>query len=307
MGYLFNNLLIIVFVKLILVQASFASSTSFVSVLPQLFHGMFFENSQRRDPYTLEEVRNIVRVTYFKPNGGMSYCTGFFIKNNGSRVLIGTARHCMEYDEQTACLEGRLNFQTTDSKPFSGQCKRVQISSLEDDFLVLEADFDKHQSELLNQRRGYHFRENEVPEYTRVKTLGYPSDPERKSSLTITENCWTLPESSPKFWDALNEAQRKELNEITAKNKKQYSEKVLEFKNKIDFVRKKYNCTTYGGNSGGPVVIEGTRVVIGLPAGYYPGYLYKNVETASSPYEDLVSFGQKFRDELQNLRIIINP
>lgn len=70
------------------------------------------------------------------------------------------------------------------------------------------------------------------------------NDPEtaRHGRLTTTENCWTLGGT------------------------------VKSPHNNILDVSQYHNCTTYGGNSGGPMYIEGTRVVIGLPFTYIPDY-----------------------------------
>jgi len=86
------------------------------------------------------------------------------------------------------------------------------------------------------------------PARTRLVMVGYPADDDpstaRRRMLTVTENCWTAGGAvvSPYF------------------NSKEYP-------GSNDWSQH-HNCTTYGGNSGGPMYSEGTRLVVGLPFTY---------------------------------------
>jgi len=73
---------------------------------------------------------------------------------------------------------------------------------------------------------------------------GHPGDPNRKGRMTSTFNCWTLQSTiaSPYIGTYFNLYDTSSL----------------------------HNCSTYGGNSGGPLYLEGTNIAIGLPYTYRP-------------------------------------
>jgi hypothetical protein len=194
----------------------------------------FFENSQRRDATALEAAR----VASF-PGGG---CTVFFLENTANKVYIGSARHCFEFAAANWCAEpGTI----VDNSGVEGHCRRVVAADDHHDVVVLEVDI-AHASTGDTTLRLASF----VPKVgTKLVMLGYPMDEDpvnpREGALTTTENCWTLS-------DGVASPYVGQDNDVT-----------------ID-LSAQHNCSTYGGNSGGPMYVAGTRDVIGLPFTYTP-------------------------------------
>ena len=97
----------------------------------------------------------------------------------------------------------------------------------------------------------------------------------RRGRLTVTENCWVIDGDEP--------SPHADLLDRSAL----------------------HNCSTYGGNSGGPMIAEGTRIAVGLPFTYQPGdydrrdpndrataaYLAKMADAAGTFREALVAAG----------------
>ena len=168
-------------------------------------------------------------------------CTAFFIENTKNLAIVASARHCYEFSATTFCETGG-GFQTNDGEV--GRCLNVLAGDAEHDLVMFRAEFPfvpgpEH------TLRASSFR----PEVgTRLKMIGYPGDPERRGRLTVTDQCWILQR------DAMSPYSTERILDGSAR----------------------HNCSTYGGNSGGPMILEGSRIVLGLPFTYIPNDFTQN-------------------------------
>jgi hypothetical protein len=198
---------------------------------PSGVQSMFFENSVRRDA-TAAEASRVANV------GG---CTAFFLENTAGKVYLASARHCFQFAITNWCT---TNGQVTDNSGNKGKCTKVVAADTSRDVAVFEADI-KHASTGDSTLRLSAY----VPSLNSALVMvGYPGDNDpttgRNGKLTTTEKCWVLSGS----------VQSPYANQD---------------KNTLD-LSAMHNCTTYGGNSGGPMYREGTRDAVGLPFTYVP-------------------------------------
>ena len=83
--------------------------------------------------------------------------------------------------------------------------------------------------------------------------VGYPADQYRRAKLTTTENCWILQAD-------------------TASPHSRHVDRSA-----------RHNCTTYGGNSGGPMIAEGSDIALSLPFTSAPGdYRMRDADLVST-------------------------
>jgi hypothetical protein len=231
---------------------------------------MFFQNSVRRDA-TAEEASRVAYVT----NIG---CTAFFVENTQSKTYVMSARHCFDHAITAWCNKGG---EIADTNGVTGQCTRIVAADASHDVALFESNL-AHASNGSSTLRlvGYAPSVN-----TPLVMIGYPYDfdPQtaRKGALTTTDHCWALSssvaspytESSELDWSAM------------------------------------HNCTTYGGNSGGPMYIEGQRDVVGLPFTYMPNDYSRRSPTSLSTaaYMALVAdFVGVHRSELDAAGVVIS-
>lgn len=209
----------------------------------------FFENSIRRDA-NASELTPVVRI--YVPGTNITGCTGYFIANQNDRAYIATGRHCaaeilpdgtldhVNYDIHKWCTTPGIFVQSNGQ---TGSCKRVVIENPVFDMVILEADFTQQPSSSDKLTLAAF-----VPKVgTRLKMIGYPCDklrspncPLQPQPATVTENCWVLSGASA---GARPDARQK------------------------DYVVKE-NCAVYGGNSGGPMMVEGSKTVVGQPMSF---------------------------------------
>jgi hypothetical protein len=163
-------------------------------------------------------------------------CTAFFVENRGGSATIASARHCFNYSATSFC-KGGGTFTTNDGQ--KGRCLEVVAGDATHDIVLFKAEmpFTPRREQTL-RLAGF------VPEVkTRLKMIGYPGDPERRGQLTVTEGCWVLKGDVP---SPFADGRTRDPSAL-------------------------HNCSTYGGNSGGPMLIDGTRLAVGLPFTYVPG------------------------------------
>jgi hypothetical protein len=197
-------------------------------------------------------------------------CTGFFVENTAGKTYIGTARHCFEMSVTNWCRTGGF-FVDNDGK--KGACKKVLAADLTHDIAFLEADFG------YAPRETFRLAAFEPSEKARLRMVGYPCDAYRKCALTVTEDCWVLKAgvSSP---HGANMADRSAL----------------------------HNCTTWGGNSGGPMVLELEDTVVGLPFTYWPAnYLPRdpNELKTAAHLAEMADFVKVHRKELEKAGVVL--
>lgn len=193
----------------------------------------FFEQSTRRDASGLEAQR-VARTS--------TGCTAFFLENTAGKVYMASARHCFEYSVTNWCeKDGGI----TDNDGVEFKCTKVIAADSTHDITVFETNHPSHRTKGATTLRLASFNPSSKQ---RLIMTGYPCDEDpveggRQCALTTTESCWTLG----------SDVASPHTDDTTTLDRSFH-----------------HNCTTYGGNSGGPMYAEGTRDVIGLPFTYHP-------------------------------------
>lgn len=168
-----------------------------------------------------------------------SGCTAFFIENAKGQVILGSAAHCMKYKMEEWCQQGTFK----DNHGRTGACDEILVTAKDTDIVIFRAkDYDPAWVSRPLRLAGY-----DPEPQDRLWMIGYPGDINRKGRLTVTENCWVKANHQPSPYPPSMPHQGDTV-----------------------FT---HNCSTYGGNSGGPVVREGTRDVVGEPYTYLPDYM----------------------------------
>lgn len=230
---------------------------------------MFFVNSVRRDA-TAEEAARTAQLT-------TSQCAAFFIENTAGKTFVVTARHCVEFQITNWCAQ---DGQLRDNAGVAGRCTRIVAADKNRDIALFEANM-VHSNSATLRLAAY------VPAVgTKLVMTGYPADDHpteaRRGRLTTTDNCWVL--------SGVVESPHAAVDEQT-----------------LD-VSAAHNCSTYGGNSGGPMSVKGKNHAIGLPFTYMPEDWQKrsatNLATASH-VALMAGFVQLHRAALEREGIVI--
>lgn len=229
----------------------------------------YFSSNARRRDPTLLEDSYVARVD----NG----CTAFFVENTQGRTLMASARHCFNNSVGTWCnRRGKVLF--NDRTP-AGECRRVIAADHLHDIAMFEVKLSTRPVHLSTLRlAGY-----APARGTRLVMIGYPADRDpmnpRLGSITTTDNCWVLYSNvaSP----------HREYHDVSAV----------------------HNCSTYGGNSGGPMIREGSRDVVGLPFTYRPNDYQRrgpNDVRHAAYLAEMGDFVQVHRHELEQAGVVIS-
>jgi hypothetical protein len=241
-------------------RAYLAIVLAVMASVPSAF-GEFFANSQRREIRESElgsAVRMIVGTRM------VPVCSGFLVENTRGNIYVATARHCLGYEATESCRKGGFAFTEIVGfpVPFALHCKRVVAGTREDDLVLLEVkmtdplDRPQDPTSALQHLAQYRLADYVPPAFAAIQMIGFPADSIQDSKPTVSENCQIQPKSA------------KDINGQTTLS--------LDKAGAADELQRligKHNCSVYGGNSGGPIVLENTRDVVGLPAGYYPDHL----------------------------------
>ena len=239
----------------------------------------FFENSVRRDP-TPNEIKALVRIEN-------NHCSAFFIKNTQNKLFVGTHNHCAQYELEKYCAgstpkkniynpktgftsvtQPGLTFKSWAVPDVVGYCKRIVAKNDYNDFMIIEIAYNskKIENRIRESAKFLRLADFIPPEGTKLKMLGHPADSERQGQPTTTENCQIQNQNRPI-------GKEYTTDETAALNKKSAPRTALgeEKRNLFMLNAEKlgHNCSTYGGNSGGPILIADSDIVIGLPGGYY--------------------------------------
>ncbi len=242
-------------------------------------------------------------------------CAAFFVDNRDQRLLVATARHCFNYKMTKAC-EDKNNWYISMKKelsPFVGICKRVVAGTSQDDLVIIEIEFEdverKYQSQeevntvvrgLLSTQNRLKLAGFTVPLYARFKMIGFPGDPERNGELTVTENCWETT-GTGRYWST---GQAIAVLGGNVSNGSPDPE-VRAFQNMLQRTLRWNNCSAYGGNSGGPIILEGSDIAIGLPGAFQPNVLTVHPHNVSNFYETTYGFVRRNRAALETAGITI--
>lgn len=253
-----------------------------------------FENSTRRD-LTSEELQPLI---YFK-----SGCTGFFLQNTHNKAFIMTARHCYKLDFTNKCNNGEVQFFARQNNQWvEGTCEKVIAASIKDDAVIFEARFQASFTLPLNT---YSLAGTEPPACTNVQLMGFPGDSERNRRPTASENCWTQPYFSPHVRKFKLDPKTKSATIADNESYWSHHNEMLKKWSQLDITPGYYNCSVYGGNSGGPLQIAGQQIAIGLPHQYLstPGVIFPS--RYHSVYESLAAFTKSHRNTLKQHEIHI--
>ncbi len=294
----------------------------------------FFKDSIRRDLLP-NETSSMLRLAYFPiKNEAGSYCTAFSIKNSMGQFFVATARHCVSYKAKEACDKKQFTVSPIKGFPFTfaAQCKRLVAANVEDDLFIVEMEIftakgNPHpQAELIKLRlNSFSLGAYDPPNWFGVKMIGHPSDTIRGGRPTVSENCKIVPNSLPSTWDSLSETEKVEANKanerVTAAKKAEdlkYAESkaqqqniarpavIEDMRQKINITSGKFNCSVYAGNSGGPIILQNTNDVVGLPFGYFPD-LYKEIpEGYGQDIELTAGFVKRNRKALDENKVSIS-
>ncbi len=168
-------------------------------------------------------------------------CTAFFIKNSGSLPLVGSARHCFEAEGglEQWCAAGGAVYDYQNRK---ATCSEVIASDSDVDVAIFKLKYD------FPVESSYSLATYVPAVGTPMQLIGFPGDEFRKAEATVSENCKITP----------------------------YTYLYSSFVSNIQDLSIPHNCSTWGGNSGGPFIVAGTNDVVGLPGSYSPNYHSQN-------------------------------
>ena len=223
----------------------------------------FFENSKRELFYS----NNALTKGIARVGG----CTGFFLTNATNSNILVTARHCLSFKETQWCLNGG-----TAKVEYTGEtlgCREIVAGDGNHDIVVMKFD------DLPRDRSGdFTIGTFDLEMNDRLEMFGFPADPYNPNvNFAVTDNCWVR--------------LRHSINGLLFDTNNSHNQTFT------------HNCSTYGGNSGGPMVIEGTRIAIGLPNAYFPNNFINKSESNFVEGISLGKFALKFKNQLDRYNI----
>lgn len=227
-----------------------AALSTTLAVLVFLFCNLtqagFYSQSIRRDG-TPEEAASVVKLLYSTNRVVKSIGTGWWLKGPpGKDYFLVTARHAFNFlDMNRECASNMMYIEAHTGD--TGRCMDVVAEDLEGDFIVLRVRFGFFSSKEIPSIRPLRITTFIPAPGTRLKMIGHPSDPKSQDAygwrkLTTSENCWAQGE------------------EITQSPWPDRPNDPFYYPKGTWFV---HNCSIFFGNSGGPVIIEGTDLVVG--------------------------------------------
>jgi hypothetical protein len=216
-------------------------------MLKFLFTTLLFSSLAYADQiemFSANSRREIIAKTETKAIGfaKIGGCTGFFVKTSDTnKTFISSSRHCFKYDAPTWCKTGTARIHTTGEVL---NCLGVAAGTTTHDTILLEFQ------NVSRDRSGDFSYTNKMPaKGTRLEMTGYPKDgfltDRTVDTLISTHNCKIVAITATNLYTNIPEV--------------------------IDDKVFRHDCSTYGGNSGGPMMIEGTRTIVGIPDQYRPG------------------------------------
>jgi hypothetical protein len=226
----------------------------------------FYENSRRRPTTDIER-------KYLANIGG---CAGFFVQNTQGKNLLVTARHCLNYSASQFCKDKKIIFDR--KHELERQCLRIVASSAKLDITMIEVD-----GPLRDQEDNLILADFTPQAQTRIYLVGFPNDQYAFSGANVTENCWIL------------------SNDISYPY-----QGTIYWKKGLQDPALWHNCSTFGGNSGGPVIIEGSNVVVGLPFTYDQTNIgNKNPYSSQARFNLMSNYVELLRNDLEDAGVIL--
>jgi V8-like Glu-specific endopeptidase len=204
------------------------------------------------------------KATVLMHQGG---CTGFWPANKTDRLLAATAKHCLAGKTPKEACDAKMEFYSNYGDTFI--CKKVLVEHKKNDTFIVEVE-QKHKWLSYSFKKRTLLLTKVFPFFGIPLTMvGYPGD--LKGKLTTTKDC-----------------------HITG-----WYRSVL---SRAYDVAVEHNCSTWGGNSGGPIFLEGTNRVVGVPGAYMAGQktAYKKYDGSNQTfYEDIGLFIENNRKVLE--------
>lgn len=212
---------------------------------------------------------DIESIAKFMPPIG---CAAFFVANQDNRPLVVSAQHCNHFDLQSWCENGG-SIKSLKTEKVT-KCRRIIAGDNQHDIVLFEVDLTD------NVPPGLTLTSYLPSPGTRLKMIGFPVDPTAENKAVVTENCWLK----------MNDGGTDEDHDGNRDKKG------------------RHNCTTYSGNSGGPMLIEGISEVIGLPSRYTKDdFNNRSPDTDNLCYVDLMfDFVTTHLTELVDARVVIS-
>lgn len=229
-----------------------------------------FEGSRQRSANSAES-RAVARA--WVTGAERLKATAFFVANEKREPLMLTARHVIGAagPVSAACKQGIVHLEHSGL----GRGKCVAILLEQGDFVLMRVDFGGQ--DVYSRANPLSILGRDARQGDAVTVIGYPMN--RARALTVSDNCKVLPNSRvlqpADFTDkdfAAWKGARDEMKEQNAKTRAGYHTRDTKGKRSASFKGNSnqtdvINCTMYGGNSGGPVLVDGA--VAGMPGGYY--------------------------------------
>lgn len=241
----------------------------------------------------------------------------FLIREN-NRLFIATAQHCANYDFEKYCNSSGVHVSTATGN-FKGYCESIIISHETSDFVIFEARF--FNSEQVKRNIEFLTLADTVPAGgTALKLIGYPGDEERKGQLTVSEKCSVLKTNHTAMQELTKEdlesLKGKKVTPPTPPNKTITPQKPSPPNPEVELAKKRasdiknfavkklHNCSVYGGNSGGALLIQGTNIVVGMPMTYLRlPVTRKFSESSGIHFETIQSVIEKNRRAFEDYKI----
>lgn len=199
-------------------------------------------------------------------------CAGFFLKNAGNRNFVATARHCFKYNDAAWCAKSDRGIKDVASGS-KLRCKRIVAGDTSHDFIIFEAEASQR-----DRSGDFELASFGLEKDMRLEMLGFPADPFAARQLKLSQHCWV---NAPTSMSRYNLADV--INDET-------------------FL---HNCSTYGGNSGGPLFLEGTRIAVGIPDHYSPNNFSMRSRSANSQGVLTSGFIVDFAKEIEAAGIVV--
>jgi hypothetical protein len=200
-------------------------------------------------------------------------CTGYFVGSSLGQVLVMTANHCVDHKPAEWCAD--INNYAFDQAGNLRRCQRLIVGEASSDLLLFEFDGPPPPATLA-------LLEDGAVQNRRLVMYGYPVDMFARSGMNVTENCWITGKRDASRWE--------------------------EYTHDTGFL---HNCSTYGGNSGGPMVVENSRAVVGQPSTYFRDVFtnYASDGETTAWGSDMTSFIRRNRSALRGVgaEIVSSP